>query len=1036
MASLGDAYLTVRADTAPFLADIEELKKVIAAQAALKLKVSSTPASGTGGSNSTNSFAAANAAAIRDLKQTARDLASAESEAYREAAQMARDAAADIDKSFSSAGGSVKGFSADLHDLKIPAIVAAVSIAAIAAAAVAAAGAIGVLGVKSAETLRSLTLQLTDAGDSAQQAKVQIQALQALAAQGLDLSALAADQSTIQNLGLSAQQATALLQNLANVFAGEGFVGAALQTQVDAASKALATAVSAGNATKSTIGNVADALGVSQASIRHELGLTQTQLDKLVASGKLSGAQVANAGVAAADALKNSQNGLATALANSPTQALDALKSKLEAAVAGAFAGPGVASGIDKLGDQLVSSAGAVAPRIATLASEVLTGLSEAVGPVTQFLEGALGDIAGLFEAAVDPSSALHGTLVTLGDDLADIAKIAVPLFEGIGGAIAGVLIVAKPFLDALAEIADTKAGQIAFEVAAGITAIGLATKVVTGVNLLTGSLRALTGAEEGAALASAGLSTGGIAVLAAGAFYAGDKIVNLTAHLLGYQSAAEQLAAITKQAAAQFPALAQGFQDAGIPVSDLAIAFGALNTANANHVSQAQGVIDALEKQGLSAGDAQTALEKMGVDASAAYNAVNSANFNQADFELSALTDSALQAAGQLAIAGAQAQAAYSALNGGLFGPIEKQQGVDSLAGKTQATVNAGALAALKAPTFSGGGGSGTSAAASAKKAIADATATFKTSLGDFTAAIGGAQTVAAVDSAFKALQSAIDAEDKALGRSEPKGLKTYLAAQKAILDKSASEIALGLSERTQFLADATVGAANPNVAGVSGIISQLQGQLARSTEFAKDLKTLQKEGLNSTALNQLLAVGPTSAGLQAASDLIQATASQISTINGIQSQIGSAGEGLGISLASNFKTAGQESAAGLIDGLTSAIPAIETAAAKVAKAIDTKFKDALGIKSPSTVFAGHGESIVAGLAQGLARAPIPGVPAPTLSRLAGAGGLGNGNVNNFEITVNNADSSDPRGTGNVIGMAIADVLAARQMNQTFARN
>lgn len=1008
--SLGQAYIDVRANTSGFAEGLklEVLKAIVQAQAladanAIKIRTT-TSGGGSGSSGSSNPFAAANEEALRDLRQHTAELAAAESEAYKESIQRAKDAAADIDQSFGEASQGAKDFGIDLGNLKIPAIVAAASLAAIAAAAVGAGGAVAALGIKSADTIRSLTLQLTDAGDSAKQAAAAIQALQGLAALGLDLTSLAADQQQLDNLGLSAKSSTALLKILGDTFAGEGFVGAALQSQVDAAAKTLTTVVSAGAATSTTIGQVSAALGVSQAAIRHELGLTSAQLDALITKGKVSAASIANAGITAASGLPNSSNGLANAASSSPTQALAALKSQLESAVSGAFAGPGIAQGIDKVGDQLSAAITRVAPTIEKDVEAVLTGLSEAIGPVTNFLEGALSTVGSIISQAVDPSSQLHQFLVDVVDDGEDIIKILLPAFEGFAKTVGGVLEAVKPVLDDIAAFAGTGVGQTLLEVAGGVTAVAVAVKLFGGLSLLidgvTGSLTALAGVAGLGALSESliGIATGALPEIAAAAVVA-----------YGTYKAVQEIAT---DKTTQF---ASALDASGQSVSS----FGSVSDTTGQQVDDLGRVIT-----NATAG-ASTAVQGL---AASLYALPTSVPIN-VDISVTTSTGQANELIGGLS--GRQQNAAQLA-NGGTDSALSAaDQAQEALAKITNAFKG-----------FSGsngggsGGGSGGSAAASAAKAIADAAATFKTSLGDFTTAIGGAQTVAAVDSAFASLQSAIDAEDKALGKSEPTGLVTYLAKQKAALDKSASEIQLALSERAQFLGDATVAAANPNVAGVSGIISQLNGQLARSTEFAADLKKLQKEGLNETALNQLLAVGPTSAGLQAANDLLQATAGQIAQINGIQSQIGSAGEGLGISLASNFKTAGQESAAGLIDGLTSAIPAIETAAAKVAKAIDTKFKDALGIKSPSTVFAGHGESIVAGLAQGLARAPIPGVPAPTLSRLAGAGGLGNGNVNNFEITVNNADSSDPRGTGNVIGLAIADVLAARQMNQTFARN
>lgn len=1018
--SLGQAYIDVRANTSGFAEGLklEVLKAIVQAQAladanAIKIRTT-TSGGGSGSSGSSNPFAAANEEALRDLRQHTAELAAAESEAYKESIQRAKDAAADIDQSFGEASQGAKDFGIDLGNLKIPAIVAAASLAVIAAAAVGAGTALSVLGIKSAETIRTLTLQLTDTGESAKQAGIQIQALQGLAAQGLDLSALASDQQQLDALGLSAKASTGLLKILGDTFAGEGFVGAALQSQVDAATKTLSSVIGAGAATKTTIKDVSDALGVSQAAVRHELGLTSAQLDALITKGKVSAASIANAGIAVATGLPNTSGGLANAAASSPTQAIAALKSQLESAIAGAFAGPDVAEGIQSIGNQLTAFVTKVAPSIERDTVAVLKGVSEAIGPVSDFLAGALTDIGNLVSEAIDPTSQLHEFLVDVFDDAKDIGQILVPVLEGVAGAIKEAVEGLKPVLDAVAAFAQTSVGSKLLEAAGAITAVAVAVKLFTGLAGLVDGVRValiglagVTGLGEVAAGADAlAASLGGIAVGALPEIAAAAVVAYGT-----YKAAVEIATDKTNDNAKALDANGQSLSS-----------FGNINDRTAGQVDSLGRVIT-----NASVG-AATSVQAL---TSSLYALPTSVPIN-VDISVTTSTGKANELIGGLS--GRQQNAAQLAAGGTDSALSAGDQLQEQLAKITNA---------FKGFSGSNGGGSGggvgSSAAASAAKAIADATATFKTSLGDFTTAIGGAQTIAAVDSAFQSLQSAIDAEDKALGKKEPTGLATYLTKQKAALDKAASELQLGLSERAQFLGDATVAAANPNVAGISGIISQLNGQLARSTEFSADLKKLQKEGLNQTALSQLLALGPTSAGLQAASDLIQATASQISQINSVQTQIGQAGESLGTSLAANFKDAGTQAAQGLIDGLKSAEPALEAQMSKLADTMSSTIKKGLGIHSPSTVFRDHGINVVKGLVQGIQSAGTPTVPIPGIGR-AGAGALG-GNTSSVtfgpgSIVVNSADPSNPSGTGNAIAMAIADVLAARSMAATFSNN
>lgn len=370
---------------------------------------------------------------------------------------------------------------------------------------------------------------------------------------------------------------------------------------------------------------------------------------------------------------------------------------------------------------------------------------------------------------------------------------------------------------------------------------------------------------------------------------------------------------------------------------------------------------------------------------------------------------------------------------NGGLAIDASGGLSPDDQAALAAASAARAATSAASAATSGGGGGSSAaSKAAQAAKTLAAATTAFHASLSTFNQAIGGAQTVAAVDAAFASLQSAIDTEDKALGKKEPTGLVTYLAKQKAALDKSASELQLALSERASFLATADVSVPNSTRAGAAGIIQGLTSDLQRATEFAADIKKLQAEGLNQTAIQQFLAAGPTEASIRAANDIIQAGQTSISTINGLQTQIGAQGESLGTVLASNFQTVGQQAAQGLIDGLKSAEPALEAQMKALATAMDAQIKKDLKIKSPSEVFAMHGENVVAGLALGISRSATPSVAIPTLGRGGSAGGLGG--VDN-SITfgpgsiIVQTSPEKAQETGTAVGGAIRDVLLARRI-------
>lgn len=961
--ALGQAYIDVHANTRPFLDDVARLRALLAGMPPIPI-----PIGGGSGGNPNDP-----APGIRRVTN-------------------------DVD----GLGRSSRGTRLLVMGL-------GVAFLAVEASAVAMGVAIAAAGIKSEESIRTLRLSITDTGQTIQQANKQVAALQNLAAKGLSFTGLIADNRTLEDLNLTAANSVKVLTALGNIGAGEGLVGADLDTFVANAAKAISNIAQAKNVTASSLKEITGALGISQTQLQKQLGLTAKQFDNLIAKGKLSTSTAVNGALAAANAQPNTKNGLGNATNTSVTQAFDAIKQQLGTAIGIAFDNPQIAESITSVAGKLKDAVSGIAPEIQKDALAVVDFLGSAIGPVSDFLAKTLRGLGDFFKQAATEGTPLNAFFDTLRSELQDIGVIAVPAFKTLATAIGIVVTVMKPLLDFLAFIAQSPAGPVLFDIAAGLTAVGVASRIAQGS---IGGTKGLLGSL----------------FLVGGAFDIGDKIGGWVANLGLGESAAGKLKDTINQLKQSSPGLVLSFENAGLSAQDAAFALGGFNDALNAHTSLAAGVIGNLQKEGLTSLQVVAALEAMGVSADAANAAVGGISTASADAQLSALSSSALVAAGSLAVAAAEAQAAWSAANGGLFGPIDTK--VPGTLGKVPTTPSVPKVSLPKIPTFGSGGGAGTSAAASAAKALKAALVTFHQSLSDFVQGIGGAQTVAAVDSAFQTLQSAIDTEDKALGKSEPAGLKTYLAKQKAILDKSASELQLALAERADFLSKADVSVPNARQAGAGGLIKGLQDQLTLSTEFAADLKKLQGLGLNQTAINQFLAAGPTEPSLRAMNDIIQAGKPAVSSINTLQTAIGKQGESLGTSLASNFKDAGTQAAQGLIDGLASAEPALEAQMKKLANVMTTTIKKDLKIKSPSQVFAEVGQNITAGLIQGIGdKAPV--VPLPTIGKL-GAQGVATDQSINFHanaINVSGATKDNATEIGNGIGAAIADVLLARRI-------
>lgn len=148
--------------------------------------------------------------------------------------------------------------------------------------------------------------------------------------------------------------------------------------------------------------------------------------------------------------------------------------------------------------------------------------------------------------------------------------------------------------------------------------------------------------------------------------------------------------------------------------------------------------------------------------------------------------------------------------------------------------------------------------------------------------------------------------------------------------------------------------------------VVNKMRDQMQKATQFAAQLQALKKKGLSSDLIAQIAASGVDQGGATAAA-LQNASAGQIKQINSLNTATKSAATSAGKAVADSMYGAGIRSAQGLVKGLQSQEKAIEKQMLKIANAMKKAIKKALGIKSPSTVFAEIGQWIPRGLAQGV---------------------------------------------------------------------
>lgn len=221
----------------------------------------------------------------------------------------------------------------------------------------------------------------------------------------------------------------------------------------------------------------------------------------------------------------------------------------------------------------------------------------------------------------------------------------------------------------------------------------------------------------------------------------------------------------------------------------------------------------------------------------------------------------------------------------------------------------------------------------------------------------------------------------------------------------------------------------ATHNTINFVGIRNSLRHAVKEATAFKDAIAKLTAAGLNKQSLQDLIAAGP-EAGLKAARSLMQGGAAGIKEVNNLTAQLTAAGTSMGDATAATFYKAGISAAEGLVKGLQSQEAALNKQMDRMATRMASTLRKQLGIHSPSRVFAGIGNFVGAGLAQGIDA---------SRNRVAQAGNrLGNSITNQFgpgSVVVSGlAEPVQMERGGIMAGHAIADTLARQQATANLA--
>ncbi|WP_460067399.1 phage tail tape measure protein [Streptomyces sp. YKOK-I1] len=213
--------------------------------------------------------------------------------------------------------------------------------------------------------------------------------------------------------------------------------------------------------------------------------------------------------------------------------------------------------------------------------------------------------------------------------------------------------------------------------------------------------------------------------------------------------------------------------------------------------------------------------------------------------------------------------------------------------------------------------------------------------------------------------------------GTSSLVKLANHEAALATRLKTASKGLADLIKQRDKLAADVKKGvldAANitSNTDGATtarGILEGLNQKLLAAQTFASNLSKLRAKGVRSDLIAQIAQAG-VEGGSAAAIALAQADKGTIAQINSSQSKLVTAAGQAGSVAGNAMYGAGLDAANGLIKGLRAKEKAIEQQMLRIAKGMSAAVKKALGIRSPSRLFADEvGAFIPPGVVAGIQR-------------------------------------------------------------------
>ena len=225
----------------------------------------------------------------------------------------------------------------------------------------------------------------------------------------------------------------------------------------------------------------------------------------------------------------------------------------------------------------------------------------------------------------------------------------------------------------------------------------------------------------------------------------------------------------------------------------------------------------------------------------------------------------------------------------------------------------------------------------------------------------------ISAITAAFRGKATKVDDRLVALVEVGNKKLQS-LAGQR---DALSARIQQAQKFATDLATSTASGFSLQSIAGEGPVapIAFTQGlaNAARSIKaFTTDVGRLQNLGLRKDLIQQILNLG-VEQGSQLANTLAKQSPAYIKQLNRMQANVVSASTNLGKLGADALFDAGKKAGDGFLTGLKAQRKSIEDLMVSIASSIQKAIKKALGIKSPSRVFAEIGRNTVKGLSEGV---------------------------------------------------------------------